>query len=360
MYTYFKIINISSLVLLFFSFFKAFAIEDSYQELEKVERKIKFNKKAFNDLKIIENNLNANIEKFEYSVKKYEMSIIKAYEEKEKLHKNIENSVADNNSLFLEIEKYDYYQKRLIQRLLTRNFLEVSTDIDNQVTLNILKNISTLQKNNIELLNYENRQIEKQKKELESIEFTLNNIKSKVAKKNKKIEKMLGETLIAAIQKEEKKTENKNIEKRAAALRKLIERLEKNKKSNKKNNDILLINLKEIFPVDKINIENIRTDKSKTGILLSLKKNALLRAPKNSLVVYADFFKGYGNMVILDLGEGYHLIFSGLSNIFCNTGDWLQKKSVIGDVGIDMQSKDIYMEVRFKGKTVNPNKWSKS
>ena len=56
----------------------------------------------------------------------------------------------------------------------------------------------------------------------------------------------------------------------------------------------------------------IKTAKLKTGVLLSIKNDTTLKAPKNSLVVYADFFRGYGNMVILDLGNGYHLILSGL------------------------------------------------
>ena len=41
----------------------------------------------------------------------------------------------------------------------------------------------------------------------------------------------------------------------------------------------------------KQNIIKINIDKLKTGILLSIKNDTILKAPKDSLVVYADFFK---------------------------------------------------------------------
>ena len=53
-----------------------------------------------------------------------------------------------------------------------------------------------------------------------------------------------------------------------------------------------------------ISIKKIYQEKLNTGINLSVIKDTKLIAPKNSLVVYADFFKGYGNMIILDLGNG--------------------------------------------------------
>ena len=77
-------------------------------------------------------------------------------------------------------------------------------------------------------------------------------------------------------------------------------------------------------------------------------------------MVYADNFKGFGNMVILDLGNNFHLIFSGLSNILCKTGDWVQKGVILGDVNKNLSANTLYMEVRFKGKTINPSKWLRS
>ena len=112
------------------------------------------------------------------------------------------------------------------------------------------------------------------------------------------------------------------------------------------------------MPLKKISIKEIYLEKPNTGINLSVINDTKLIAPKNSLVVYADFFKGYGNMVILDLSNDYHLILSGLSSIKCKTGDWLEKGMIIGDINIS-NNNNFYMEFRFKGKTISPSKWAK-
>ena len=62
-------------------------------------------------------------------------------------------------------------------------------------------------------------------------------------------------------------------------------------------------------------------------------------------------------MIILDLSNGYHLILSGLSNIYCKTGDWLEKGMVLGDINTVIII-PLY-EFRFKGKTISPSKWAK-
>jgi septal ring factor EnvC (AmiA/AmiB activator) len=64
-------------------------------------------------------------------------------------------------------------------------------------------------------------------------------------------------------------------------------------------------------------------------------------------------------MVILDLGSNYHLIFSGLNKIACKTGDWLEKGSDIGNINV-INNDIVYMEFRFKGKTINPARWTNS
>ena len=112
------------------------------------------------------------------------------------------------------------------------------------------------------------------------------------------------------------------------------------------------------MPLKKISIKKIYQEKLNTGINLSIINDSKLIAPKNSLVVYADFFKGYGNMIILDLSNGYHLILSGLKNIYCKTGDWLEKGMVLGDIN-KVNNNYLYMEFRFKGKTISPSKWAK-
>ena len=85
-----------------------------------------------------------------------------------------------------------------------------------------------------------------------------------------------------------------------------------------------------------------------------------MTTPLDGLVVYADSFKGYGNMIILDLGNNYHIIYSGLTNIMCSVGDWLNTGNILGEIEMKDKINEVYLEVRFKGQTLDPSSWLKS
>jgi len=114
------------------------------------------------------------------------------------------------------------------------------------------------------------------------------------------------------------------------------------------------------LPVKLKKIQKMRTDSAKKGIFLTLKTKSFLTAPHDGLVVYADSFKGYGKMVILDLGNNYHIIYSGLTSIMCAVGDWIDTGKILGEIELKYKTNEVYLEVRFKGKTVNPTSWIKS
>lgn len=42
---------------------------------------------------------------------------------------------------------------------------------------------------------------------------------------------------------------------------------------------------------------------------------ALVTAPADGLVVYAGAFRSYGQMIILDTGDGFHMVLSGMDAI---------------------------------------------
>ena len=168
---------------------------------------------------------------------------------------------------------------------------------------------------------------------------------------------LLAETIINEIEKQKYNTKN-NIQNKANKIKSLIEDFESDNLDSKLFGDFKFDKLQDILSLKELILKRFIAEKFNTGINLSVVKDTKLKAPKNSLVVYADFFKGYGNMIILDLSSGYHLILSGLSNINCKTGDWLEKGTVLGDISSN-NNNNFYMEFRFKGKTISPNKWAK-
>lgn len=86
-----------------------------------------------------------------------------------------------------------------------------------------------------------------------------------------------------------------------------------------------------------------------------------VKAVSGGKVVFADWFKGYGNLVIINHGEGYHTLYGNLSETFLKTGDIIKERDVIGKVGESgmLNGPSLYFELRYKGKPLNPLQWLK-
>lgn len=78
-------------------------------------------------------------------------------------------------------------------------------------------------------------------------------------------------------------------------------------------------------------------------------------------IVFSDWFKGYGNLVIINHGEGYHTLYGNLSETFLKVGDIIKVSEVVGRVGVSgiLNAPSLYFEVRFKGKPLDPMHWLK-
>jgi septal ring factor EnvC (AmiA/AmiB activator) len=76
-------------------------------------------------------------------------------------------------------------------------------------------------------------------------------------------------------------------------------------------------------------------------------------------VVYADWFKGYGNLVIINHGEGYHTLYGNLAETFLKVGDIIKRHEIIGKVGESgiVNAPSLYFEVRYRGKPLDPMQW---
>jgi septal ring factor EnvC (AmiA/AmiB activator) len=89
-----------------------------------------------------------------------------------------------------------------------------------------------------------------------------------------------------------------------------------------------------------------------TGIDIQTPKGADIKAIAKGRVVYADRFMGYGNMVILDHGDGYYSLYSNLSDMSATVGEDVEQSEVVGS------STDIlHFELRSEGKPVDPLLW---
>jgi murein hydrolase activator len=83
------------------------------------------------------------------------------------------------------------------------------------------------------------------------------------------------------------------------------------------------------------------------------------KAVHGGKVVFAEWFKGYGQMVIINHGDGYHTLYGSLSEIFAKVGDIIKGKQAVGRVGTSglLTSPGLYFELRYKGKPLDPLQW---
>ncbi len=76
-------------------------------------------------------------------------------------------------------------------------------------------------------------------------------------------------------------------------------------------------------------------------------------------VVYTGWFKGYGNLIILDHGSDYYTLYAHIADIVVKEGDDVRQGQKIGTVGdtASLAGPRLYFEVRFQGRPLDPTEW---
>jgi septal ring factor EnvC (AmiA/AmiB activator) len=98
---------------------------------------------------------------------------------------------------------------------------------------------------------------------------------------------------------------------------------------------------------------------SQNGLDLRAPEGSEVRAVGPGVIVHASPFRGYGNLVIVDHGEGYHTLYAHLSVISRTVGESVEAGQVIGRVGDtgSLKGAYLYFELRKKGKPIDPKDW---
>ena len=84
-----------------------------------------------------------------------------------------------------------------------------------------------------------------------------------------------------------------------------------------------------------------------------------VRALAPGTVAWNGWLKGYGNLLILDQGDGYHTLFAHLAEVFRPVGSHVFSGEVLGTVGEtgSLKGPYLYFEVRRRGMAVDPLPW---
>lgn len=92
------------------------------------------------------------------------------------------------------------------------------------------------------------------------------------------------------------------------------------------------------------------------GIVISTRPSAQVIAPSDGVVAFAGAFRGYGQLLIIEHGGGYHTLLSGMSRIDAVVGQRLLAGEPVGVMAPE-GSPTLYVEIRRDGQPVNPLPW---
>lgn len=93
------------------------------------------------------------------------------------------------------------------------------------------------------------------------------------------------------------------------------------------------------------------------GITIATRANAQVVAPYEGQVVFSGPFRGYGLLLIIEHGEGYHTLLAGMARIDATVGQHLLPGEPVGVMGQSESKPLLYVELRRNGQPVNPLPW---
>ncbi len=95
------------------------------------------------------------------------------------------------------------------------------------------------------------------------------------------------------------------------------------------------------------------------GIEIAARAGTPFRAVASGRVLFADYFTGFGQMVILDHGANYYTLYAHAQRLFVEKGQRVTGGQALGEVGDSgsFGEPTLYFEVRKDGKAIDPLPW---
>ena len=104
---------------------------------------------------------------------------------------------------------------------------------------------------------------------------------------------------------------------------------------------------------------NYKTFTFQKGIDIKVERGEPVKTVFKGEVMFAQWLKGYGNVLIINHGDNYYTLYAHVEEMFKNEGENVETGDVIataGDTG-SIKGMCLHFEVRYHGKPVNPMKW---
>jgi septal ring factor EnvC (AmiA/AmiB activator) len=95
------------------------------------------------------------------------------------------------------------------------------------------------------------------------------------------------------------------------------------------------------------------------GLFIRSPAGGEVRAVAGGRVVFAEWLRGFGNLLIVDHGDAYLTIYGNNESLLRQVGDVVRTGEVVATIGNSGGSRDsgIYFELRHEGKPFDPLRW---
>lgn len=110
------------------------------------------------------------------------------------------------------------------------------------------------------------------------------------------------------------------------------------------------------------------TGHSAQGITVAAKTGTVVTAPADGWIMFAGPFRSYGQMVIMNAGDGYHIVMAGMDLVTARQGQFVVAGEPLGQMGekriasaaglhLETERPTLYIEFRKDGKPVDSKPW---
>jgi septal ring factor EnvC (AmiA/AmiB activator) len=98
------------------------------------------------------------------------------------------------------------------------------------------------------------------------------------------------------------------------------------------------------------------------GVFIRAKAGADVQVVAAGRVVFADWLRGFGNLLVIDHGEGFLSVYGNNESLLAEVGARVAAGDPVATVGSTGGAADagLYFELRFKGRPIDPLRWAQA
>ncbi len=373
-----------TLILLFTIHYSLFtdtasAAKDPKEEFKKLQKEIGAQKKKLERAKKMEHSVHEELDRTSKDLNRIQAELRKYIGKRKVTENEIRKVEADISVNRAKLERQEEWLKRKLRVMQKYGYsgdvvILLSTSEDVAQLMRRWRYIKELAGHDHKMLNSYKETIKnlaEQESRLKTLHAELKKSEEKIQANEKAIaEKKRGKEILLSSVRKEKSSYEKMLKELKEASNRLMEIIRRSEEAeayaakgfhNLKGRLPWPVKGRVVIPYGAQKDPQFNTPVFRNGIHIKADDNTSAKAVHGGKVVFADWFKGYGKLVIISHGEGYHTLYANLAEIFYKVGDIIKGQQAIGRVGESgtLNAPGLYFEVRYKGRPLDPMQWLK-